>query len=195
VLSVVTESYSPIQNRTAFSLFERVFGAAAVLHTAGALKDGRVIWGLAEFPEPLAVAGEAHRRFLLMTTAHDASGALVATPVATRVVCANTLGCALGEKQVLSPPCSTVAIPSGRSAKPGRVLKRYLAMYQRYAKVGDTLALTTVPERDRHALEAWFRDEQAPDGEGASEAHRRSRGAWDRATSRTRARPMASSRE
>lgn len=157
VLSVVTESYRPIQNRTAFSLFERVFGAAAVLHTAGALKGGRVIWGLAEFPEPLEVAGEAHRRFLLMTTAHDASGALLAAPVATRVVCANTLGCALGEKQVLSLTVQHRGDTERTVREAGDVLKRYLAMYQRYAKVGDTLALTKVPERDRQTfLEAWF---------------------------------------
>jgi phage/plasmid-like protein (TIGR03299 family) len=157
VLSVVTESYRPIQNRTAFSLFERVFGAAAVLHTAGALKGGRVIWGLAEFPEPLAVAGEAHRRFLLMTTAHDASGALVATPVATRVVCANTLGCALGEKQVLSLTVQHRGDTERTVREAGDVLRRYLAMYQRYAKIGDTLALTTLPERDRQTfLEQWF---------------------------------------
>ncbi len=163
VLSVVTDTYSPIQNRTAFALFERVFGEQAVLHTAGALKGGRVIWGLAEFPEPLSVVGELHRRFLLMTTAHDASGSLIATPVATRVVCANTLRCALGEKQVLSLTVQHRGDTERTVREAGDVLKRYLEMYRRYAEVGETLALTKVPERDEWALLGeWFPgDEQA----------------------------------
>ncbi|MEO7729783.1 MAG: DUF932 domain-containing protein [Kofleriaceae bacterium] len=157
VLSVVTETYSPIQNRDAFLLFERVFGDQAVLHTAGALKGGRIVWGLAEFPEPFTVAGEAHRRFLLMTTAHDSSGALVACPVAERVVCQNTLRVALGERQVLSLTVQHRGDTAKTVRDAGDVLARYLRLYQRYGQVGDRLALTMMPEQHRATLlESWF---------------------------------------
>lgn len=132
MLSVVTDNFRPIQNRDAFRLFERLFGGQAVLHTAGALKGGRIVWGLAEFPEPLTVAGEAHRRFLLMTTAHDSSGALVACPVAERVVCSNTLRIALGERQVLSLTVQHRGDTAKTVKEAGEVLARYLRLYHRY---------------------------------------------------------------
>lgn len=162
VLGVVKEHYRPIQNRTAFSLFERVFGDQAVLHTAGSLKDGKVVWGLAEFPEPLEVVGEAHRRFLLMTTAHDGSGSLIATPVATRVLCANTLRCALGERQALSLTVEHRGDTDRTVREAGGVLKRYLAMYQRYAKLADRLAITRVGAHDEQQLLLhWFPGDEA----------------------------------
>lgn len=94
VFGVVSRKYQPIQNAEAFRIFEGVFGTAAVLETAGSLKGGREVWGLARFPEPVSVAGDDHHRFLLVTTTHDGSGCLQAFPTSVRVVCANTLGMA-----------------------------------------------------------------------------------------------------
>jgi len=97
VYAAVSDRYSPIQNRDAFSLFGSIFGDAAVLNTAGSLRDGATVWGLAEFPGDFTVGHDKHKRHLLVTTAHDGTGALKAFPCATRVVCANTLAVALGE--------------------------------------------------------------------------------------------------
>lgn len=96
---IVGDGYTPVQNREAFQVFEYLFGSAAVLHTAGSLHNGRVVWGLAELPGDWTIAGEQHRRYLLCTTTHDGSGALRAYATAVRVVCANTLNASKGDSR------------------------------------------------------------------------------------------------
>ncbi len=104
-LGVASDEYSTISNAEAFRVFERIFGNTAVLETAGSLKGGRTVWGLAEIPGDYRPAGEEHRRYLLITTTHDGSGSLRAFPTAVRVVCNNTLTMALdrsGEAAMLA---------------------------------------------------------------------------------------------
>jgi phage/plasmid-like protein (TIGR03299 family) len=126
VYAAVSDKYSPIQNRDAFSLFGSIFGEAAVLNTAGALRDGATVWGLAEFPGDFTVGHDKHTRHLLVTTNHDASGSLKAFPCATRVVCANTLAMAMGE---------------GRKRSTGGITVRHTGdMGVKLADAGDTLA-------------------------------------------------------
>lgn len=94
VYTVVTDRYQPIQNHDAFKLFGELFGDAAVLNTAGALRGGKIVWGLAEMPDTFDVAGDTHKKYLLVTTRHDGTGSLRAFPTCVRVVCNNTLNLA-----------------------------------------------------------------------------------------------------
>lgn len=76
-------------------------GAQAIWHTAGLLGDTAVRgWLLAELPGVIQVKGDpsAIRKFVLLTSAHDGSSSCIIANVATRVVCQNTLGAALGER-------------------------------------------------------------------------------------------------
>lgn len=72
----------------------------AIWHTAGTLgKVGARGWLLAELPGVLTVRGDRSeiRKYVLLTTAHDGLSAAILKNCATRVVCRNTLGTALGE--------------------------------------------------------------------------------------------------
>lgn len=83
------------------TLVEAAEGVDAIFHTAGLLGvNGERFWLLAELPRVIRVRGDKSeiRPYLLGTSAHDGASPIVLMNCATRVVCANTLGTALGEK-------------------------------------------------------------------------------------------------
>lgn len=101
-LAVVSENYGVVQfSEVAQTLVEAAQGTGAVFHTAGLLgDDGSRGWMLAELPKAIKVKGDKSeiRPYLLGTAAHDGRNGVVLKNVATRVVCQNTLGVAMGEK-------------------------------------------------------------------------------------------------
>lgn len=146
VLGVAGSRYTPIQNREAFSIFDRLFGNDAVLNTAGALKGGAVVFGLAELP-PATIATEAHRRFLLVSTSHDGSGALRALPTAVRVVCWNTLSMALRDRAGIA--IKHTAKAAQRLDAKTNELAVALGMFDRYAQAADRLLGCKVSDSDQ----------------------------------------------
>jgi phage/plasmid-like protein (TIGR03299 family) len=100
-LAVVSDSYHVIQfEDVAKTIVEAAQGVDAIFHTAGLLgEDGARGWLLAELPRVLRVKGDESeiRPYLLGTAAHDGHHGVVLRNVATRVVCQNTLGVAMGE--------------------------------------------------------------------------------------------------
>jgi phage/plasmid-like protein (TIGR03299 family) len=93
VLGLRTEHYSPIQNVDAFGLFDAVMGPGqGQYHTAGALRDGRIVWILAKMGEAYEVVpGDKLEPYILLSTSHDGSLGLTMRPTMIRVVCSNTL--------------------------------------------------------------------------------------------------------
>jgi phage/plasmid-like protein (TIGR03299 family) len=158
VLSVVSDRYSVIQNVDAFRLFGEAFGSAAVLHTAGVLRHGAEVWGLAELPPMAIVSREIHRRFLLVTTGHGSRKALKVIPTATRVVCANTLAVALGG----STDGITIRHSGDVNAKlaaAGEALNAAYAEFNAYAETAERLANKTLTNGERtELLETVFGD-------------------------------------
>lgn len=97
-LGVVGARYVPIQNREVFGVLDSLVSeGAAQYETAGALDNGETVWMLL-VAEALKVAGDEIRPYFLARTTHDGSGLLDLRNVSTRVVCANTLAAAMGEK-------------------------------------------------------------------------------------------------
>lgn len=100
-LSVVSDSYKVIQfSQVAETIVEAAQGVNAIFHTAGLLgSEGVRGWLLAELPRVLRVKGDESeiKPYILGTAAHDGKHGVQLKNVATRVVCANTLGSALGE--------------------------------------------------------------------------------------------------
>jgi phage/plasmid-like protein (TIGR03299 family) len=96
-LSVKSERFTPHQPDDVIDVVENLCDADPrfALDTMGALKQGRVIWGLAKFVEQRVIAGDLHDCYVLITTSFDGTLAtrMVATPV--RVVCNNTITAAL----------------------------------------------------------------------------------------------------
>jgi phage/plasmid-like protein (TIGR03299 family) len=101
MLAVVGPRFTPLQNRDAFAWFQPFLDAGeASLHTAGSLYQGRRIWVLAKVGRaPLEIVpGDDVERFLLLSNGHDGGHAVRVGFTPTRVVCANTLAAAVGDK-------------------------------------------------------------------------------------------------
>lgn len=97
VLGVVGDGYKVIQNVEAFQFLDGLLQDGVLKYeSAGALKDGRIVWMLGRLPSVDTIAqGDDVLRYVLLTMAHDGTGAIRGLPTATRVVCWNTLSAAL----------------------------------------------------------------------------------------------------
>lgn len=89
----VSGKYEPLQNSQAFQFFDDVIGQGqAVYHTAGALRDGRIVWIMAKMPESYEIVkGDQIDKYIVLSTSHDGSQSLQISTTPIRVVCANTL--------------------------------------------------------------------------------------------------------
>ena len=92
--------FIPTQNRDAFTFFKKFTDAGNMtMETAGSLKDGRQIWGLAKVDESFTLPGDDRvLGNLLVSVSHEwgKSNEIRFTPI--RVVCNNTLSMALADK-------------------------------------------------------------------------------------------------
>jgi len=103
VLGYVNESYEPIQNINAFTFFDALVAEdKAIYETAGVIGKGERIWMLARLPGNIKVHGnDIVNKYLLLTNCHDGSSHVRVKLAPIRVVCNNTLTCALqGAKEV-----------------------------------------------------------------------------------------------
>lgn len=93
MMGVVGPRWTPVQNREAFGFFDPlVQQGLARYHTAGSLKDGRLVWILAQVGnEALITGGDTVANFLLLSMGHDGTRGIQVMPTPIRVVCANTL--------------------------------------------------------------------------------------------------------
>lgn len=93
VLDVVSDDWNPVQNAEAFEFFnEFVMAGDMEMNTAGSLKDGQIVWGLAKVKESFELfKGDRIDSYLLFTNFHKygCSTDVRFTPI--RVVCNNTL--------------------------------------------------------------------------------------------------------
>lgn len=96
-LGTVGKLWTPVQNEEAAELGDLLLDeAGAHVHTMGALEGGRKVFMSFKLPEAMMVGGEdAVDLYLVISIAHDGTGAVkfMITPV--RVVCRNTLDMAI----------------------------------------------------------------------------------------------------
>jgi len=92
VFGIMSDRYEIVQNVDAWSFIDGVLGAGgAHYHTAGALREGRVIFILAQLDGTSEIVkGDPVEKYLLLTTSHDGSLALQIHTTPIRVVCGNT---------------------------------------------------------------------------------------------------------
>ncbi|MFA6151993.1 MAG: DUF932 domain-containing protein [Chitinophagaceae bacterium] len=100
VLGVVGKDYEIVQNRDAFSFFDSIVGGDGIFYeTAGALGKGERIFITAKLPDYIKVGNDdLIEKYLFLTTSHDGSGSITAAFTPIRIVCANTLSAAMGNK-------------------------------------------------------------------------------------------------
>ena len=94
VLSIVTDSWNPVQNEEAFEFFaEYVQAGDMEMHTAGSIKGGQHIWALAKIKDSFfdLFGGDKTEGFLLFSNPHQFGKSITVQFTPIRVVCNNTL--------------------------------------------------------------------------------------------------------
>ena len=95
VLGVVTNKYTIVQNREAFSFTDSLVADDGMTwETAGSLRNGRTIWVLGKMPET-KILDDTLEPYICFTNTHDGTGAVRVCMTPIRVVCNNTLNLAL----------------------------------------------------------------------------------------------------
>lgn len=98
-LGIVGAGYVCASNADLFSCLDGfVADGSAQYETAGSLGVGQTVWMLLVAGDDLKIAGDEIRPYVLARASHDGTEAIRIRPVTTRVVCANTLAMAMGEK-------------------------------------------------------------------------------------------------
>jgi phage/plasmid-like protein (TIGR03299 family) len=114
-------------------------------NTMGSILGGRTVWFLAEFNGETTIGGDAHRAYLLATTAFDSSKASVASMTGTRVICQNTLRIALGDTRAMVRSTHRSAYDKVRVAKE---LAAMAQQVEAYKHVGDAMATVAMTATD-----------------------------------------------
>jgi len=145
----VGSGYTPIQNRDAFRIADRIVGKGkAAYETAGSLKGGRMVYITAVMDTSMQVKDDLVGLYLLFTTSHDMSLRFTILPTPIRVVCRNTQLAAmdtaawqLSFKHTLNAQDRIV------DAAADKVLKRSAAYFNGMGTVYDLLASIDVNDR------------------------------------------------
>lgn len=99
ILTQVGPGWNPVQNVEAFEFFtDFVSKGDMVMDTAGSLKDGRIVWALADVRDGFSLfGGDEVKGYLLFSNPHQYGKSIDVRFVLERVVCNNTLTIALAE--------------------------------------------------------------------------------------------------
>ncbi len=99
--AIVGPRYTPLQNREAFSFFDRLIHAGnAQYETAGALGDGERVWVMAKVRDTVPILGDDEvKPYVLLSHTHNGRSSIRVMPTMVRVVCQNTLSWALEDRK------------------------------------------------------------------------------------------------
>jgi phage/plasmid-like protein (TIGR03299 family) len=100
-LDVVSDNWNPVQNKDAFEFFdEYVTSGGMQMHTAGSLRDGKIIWALAKVNDSFDLFGGKDQvdSYLLLSNPHQFGRGVDVRFTPIRVVCNNTLTLSLNGK-------------------------------------------------------------------------------------------------
>jgi len=99
VLGTTGERYEIVQNEEAFAFLQSLSDGSR-WETAGAIKDGRVVFGSIALDREIVLdpngVADVVKAYLLVSSSHDGSGSVAGGRTAVRVVCQNTLDMAMG---------------------------------------------------------------------------------------------------
>lgn len=96
-LGAVKGRYQPIQNVESFRIADDLMQGGAHFESAGSLRNGRLVWMLAQLPNAVSVMDDTISKYLLLTNSHDGTRAMEVLYTPVRVVCMNTLTLALND--------------------------------------------------------------------------------------------------
>ena len=158
-LGVVGAGYRPVQNEEAFAWADELLGGEGFHYkTAGALRQGQVVWLLAKAPFQIDLPDSPVDMFVLLTNTHDGSGAVTAAVTPVRVVCMNTLRGALSRAQA-SYRIRHTSGAQARLAEAQRVLGLTRGAAERVRERAEAMVATPISDGDWRA----FLQELVPD--------------------------------
>ena len=99
VLTITGKTWKPVQNAEILNFMRSyVEAGGATLETAGSLRGGKIVWGLAKINYSFSVRrNDTVNGYLLLTSYHEAGRATVGRTTTVRVVCQNTMDAADAE--------------------------------------------------------------------------------------------------
>jgi phage/plasmid-like protein (TIGR03299 family) len=100
ILDVVSDDWNPVQNAEAFDFFNEFVAAGDMeMHTAGSLREGQIVWGLAKVKKSFELfKGDQIDSYLLFSNFHKYGFSTDVRFTPIRVVCNNTLTLSLNSK-------------------------------------------------------------------------------------------------
>ena len=103
-LSIVGERYKTFQNEELFDFGQALLHNGGIWESAGSIREGRQVFASLVIPNSITLdpegANDKVESYLMLTTSHDGTSAIVAGITPVRVVCQNTLNFAInGLKQ------------------------------------------------------------------------------------------------
>jgi phage/plasmid-like protein (TIGR03299 family) len=99
-MDIVGDDWNPVQNEEAFNFFSEFVEAGGMkMHTAGSLKEGKMVWALAKVEDDFELFnGDKVESFLLFSNPHAYGKSIDVRFTPIRVVCNNTLTLSLKGK-------------------------------------------------------------------------------------------------
>jgi phage/plasmid-like protein (TIGR03299 family) len=151
VLGIVTDRYTPVQNREAFSFLANLFGTEMLFETAGSLMEGRRVWVMMKLPDYVEVGGDPIGQYAFISNSHDGKSSVLCSLTPIRIVCMNTLGAAIrlakGKNATRSYTIRHLGNMSNKIAEARNVLEVTINYYEQFKEVGDRLALAPMSEQ------------------------------------------------
>lgn len=97
LMDIVGKDWKPHQNEDTFKIFDKyVKIGGATMETAGALRGGEIVWGLANLKHGFKTPrGDEIKGYILLMGSHKFGKATLMQTTAVRVVCMNTLRLAM----------------------------------------------------------------------------------------------------
>jgi phage/plasmid-like protein (TIGR03299 family) len=147
VLGVVTDSYALAQTREQFETVGKIVAEQElVVETAISLFDGRVNTLLVRTPESVRIVGDEVVPYILVVNSFDRSRALTFASTPVRVVCANTLRFAMGNRSTRAYSLRHTGSIDDKLSEARRAMgfaESYIAQLAEYAESARAYKLTT----------------------------------------------------
>jgi len=147
IFEVVSDMYRPFQNVELARFGSQLFDTdEKVVETAGSLFNGKRVWLLVSLPDDILVGGKDRvQKYVVLASGHDGGHAVHIVNTAVRVVCNNTLTCALAN-YVLGYSFRHGETMNGRIADARKSLKMTFGYYAEFEKTMNEFAQTTFNE-------------------------------------------------
>jgi phage/plasmid-like protein (TIGR03299 family) len=152
-LAVVGNKYEVVQNEDVFGFGEAILASSdAEWHTAGSIRDGRVVFGSMKLGDDILIGGrDVVGKYLLVTSSHDGSSGVTAAVTPIRVVCQNTLRLALSNSKTHFKARHTASVTS-RVADAQKALNLTYKWFDEFTAAANRKVDTTVTDAQFAAI-------------------------------------------